>query len=705
MRTGFLAIFLLVLTPPVLAVDLVTDEEMELIDEFAFLEDAGMVELSSRHRQEIGMSPSAITVLTREDIEASGATNLPDLLRIVPGMDVIVISPSHGSLTSRLQWGNTNSYFQLLVDGRDCIHDILGQVPWMVEDTSLEDIERIEILRGPASSMYGASALAGVVSITTRVVPEKTSASAWMEGGELGLLQAGARASTRLGNWGFSVSGGGGLAGSYSKLRKEGRRMWKLRALTEYTWSDSQRLRIDFGMRGGKGDFNSAVGMVDLAMQFRDLRVAYESKDLRGRLYWSNTPGEVTLMAPFEFQGIHLANFIPVSFDVHILDGEVQWTAPTFWDPLLMIVGGGGRFVTVSSDQLLDGETYADITSPDYHQAGMFYMEARAGAFVHAELKPSEWVTISGSLRFDYNTETDPFLSPRLVAVFQPAKGQYLRMGISRAFRKPAFINKTLHPLVEFPQGSPITGEGQQKFLEFMSRNIGNDDLDNEKLLTYEGGYLGQFLDRRLSVAFNVYFAQIRDLVEIFPEIVADEQGLPDLDRSEVKSLNEAGDLDIAGCELVVRYTPTRSLSFLASWVFREVFDRRAARLVESTPKNLVTLGGRFRTLSGLVGSLYLFSRSELTEINVENPEGLFAPLLTKHVDHVFLIMGKLGYRWPTSEGLEMEVGAKLFLPVSPFSGSFFRYYEDPGGMTYDGRLYGGEELRRMLVGYVKGSF
>jgi hypothetical protein len=106
------------------------DEEVDLIDEFAFLEDAGMVELASRHRQEIGMSPSAITVLTREDIEASGATNLPDLLRIVPGMDVILISPSHVSLTSRLHWSNTNNYFQLLIDGRDrCYRSRPGHHP------------------------------------------------------------------------------------------------------------------------------------------------------------------------------------------------------------------------------------------------------------------------------------------------------------------------------------------------------------------------------------------------------------------------------------------------------------------------------------------------------------------------------------------------------------------------------------------------
>jgi hypothetical protein len=126
---------------------------------------------------------------------------------------------------------------------------------------------------------------------------------------------------------------------------------------------------------------------------------------------------------------------------------------------------------------------------------------------------------------------------------------------------------------------------------------------------------------------------------------------------------------------------------------------------MDNTPKNLVTVGGRFRSSSGLVGSLYVFARSEFSDNSVENPEGLLAPPLTEQVDNVFLFMGKLGYEWITTQGLEFEIGAKLFLPFSPFSGELFRYYEDLGGITPDGRYYGGQQLRRIVVGYLQGSF
>ena len=107
------------------ALDPLEDVETELIDEFAFLEDAGMVESTARHRQEIGMSPAAVTVLTREDVEASGATNIPDLLRLVPGMDVVVLSPSQSSVSSRMHWTSANNHYAVFIDGRDAIPEHL----------------------------------------------------------------------------------------------------------------------------------------------------------------------------------------------------------------------------------------------------------------------------------------------------------------------------------------------------------------------------------------------------------------------------------------------------------------------------------------------------------------------------------------------------------------------------------------------------
>jgi outer membrane receptor protein involved in Fe transport len=688
-----------------MAVTMAEDEEMELIDEFAFLEDAGMVELSARHRQEIGMSPSAVTVLTREDVEASGATNLPDLLRLVPGMDVAISSPSQTSLSSRLYWTNGNHYYQLLIDGRDAMFEVIGQVPWHAEVVSLDDIERIEIVRGPASSMYGASALAGVVSVTTRLVPEKTSASVHITAGELGNLRVGGRASTRIGSWGFSMSGGVDYAGSYNLPRSAGLEVYKFRAMAEYNWSANKRIRIDFGMSDSTGEITSSAGLVNLNILLRTLRVAFESDSIRTRLYWSNTPADFNLEAPLEFGGLRLATFAPIEVDVHSVDGEIQWTLPEVWKSLFAIVGASGRFSYLGSDQLLDGDTYANRSSPDYHKTGIEHLEGRVGAFAHAEYQPGEWVTISGSMRFDYTTETGHFLSPRFVAVFKPHKGQFVRLGISRAFRKPPFLERRLHPMLLFPPDSPVTSDGQESFQEFMARSMSSTDLVNEELFSIEAGYLGQFLDETLSIAIDIYVNQLRNVTGMESHIVSGAQGLPDLNRSIVVVTNNGGDVDILGGELVVRYMPTRMIALMASWAYRELFDRKTATVSDGTPKNLFTLGGRFRTESGLVGSLYVFSRSEFSDGSVENPAGLLTSRLKLHMDNTFMLLGKLGWRWEVDHLFDAEVGIKLFLPFSPFSGGLFSYHEDPGGATPDGRYYGGQKIRRVLTTYLQGSF
>jgi outer membrane receptor for ferrienterochelin and colicin len=702
-----LAVTVLCLPLPARAVDLLAEieaQEEEFIDEFAFLEDAGMIELASRHRQEIGMSPSAVTVLTREDVEASGATNIPDLLRLVPGMDVIIVTPSQTALTSRMHWTNTNDHYLVLVDGRDAVPELLGQMPWHVETVSLDDVERIEILRGPASSLYGASALAGVISITTLVVPEKTSASARMETGESGYTEAGIRGSTRLGDWGFSLSSTVGTMNSFSRPREQAKEFWKLRSMVEYRWSETERLALDFSASQGSGTLNTGSGLADIDYGIRALRLAYESQDIRGRLYWYNAPVSFSLKAPLEFGGIRLATYHPAELVGHTVDGELQWTLPEFFKELLLLVGGSGRAAYLGSDDLLDGETYADITSPRYHEPGVEHWEGRAAAFVHSEYKPSEWMTVTGTLRVDYNTVTGAFLSPRLVVVFKHQNNQYVRAGVGRGFLKPSYINSFLHPMAVFPDDSPIQGPAQENFQEFMSGLVGNPDLGNTELLSFEGGYLGNFLDGKLSVALDLFYNQLRKIAGMRAEMVADEQGLPDLDKSIV-TVDSIMDVDIHGFELVVRYNPVESVALLASWAHRQVLELGTGHLSDNTPKNLVTLGGRFRTESGLVGSLYVFSRSEFWQAGVENPKGLMAPKLKLHSDNSFLILGKLGYRWKTTGSFELEMGVKLFLPFSPFSGPLFKYYEEAGGISPEGRYFGGEQLTRMLTGYLRGSF
>ena len=701
--TRLLLILGLLALPLPAAADVDFSDELE--DEFALLADADIVETAARHRQDVGMSPSAVTVITRDDIEATGATNLPDLLRQVPGLGIVLTTPNLSGPVGRLPWGNDCFYYLILIDGREANIEVLGFTSWWSQPIFLDDIERIEIIRGPASSLYGANAVAGVVNVTTRAISEDTSAWAGFSGGEAGYITSGARASSRFGDWGVSLSGGVDRMGMYTDPRKTGSHVWKLRSVVEYRISEEKRLILDEGVSNSSGPLSTALGVFDATLDMRTIRLAYQSEELKAHVYWTHVPILVDMTFPLDFHGIRLANFVAATIDAHIMDADVQWQLPEIWEPLLVITGGSGRVTWAYSDQMLDAETFTVPGHPDYRKPGLEQWEWRVGAFLHAELTPADWMTVTGGLRLDYNTETQEFLSPRLAVVFKPAESHFLRMGATRAFRKPAFVETRTHPMVSFPADSPITGTDQDKFLEFMTRVLGNADLRNEDFWAFEVGYLGRFLDGKLTLGLELYYNMFLDEVYLNSQIVIDNLGLPDLDVSSVISTNSDDVHHIVGSELSVRYDPSEYVSLLASWSNRQILYEVKSKRTDETPQNLITLGGRFKTTFGLVGSLYAFSRSEFVDRGVLNPGGLLEPALTQKQPHNVLLLGKLGWRWKVGARATVESGVRLFLPISPFESPHFRFREEGGGVAPSGEIYGGVELARMITAYLQGQF
>ena len=126
------------------------------------------VRLVSRRPASIARSPAAVYVLTAEDLRRSGATNLPDALRLVPGMHVAQMDASKWGLTAR----GFNDIFAnkllVLIDGRSVYNPLFSGVLWEAQDLVFAEADRIEIVRGPGASMWGANAVNGVINIVTR---------------------------------------------------------------------------------------------------------------------------------------------------------------------------------------------------------------------------------------------------------------------------------------------------------------------------------------------------------------------------------------------------------------------------------------------------------------------------------------------------------------------------------------------------------
>jgi len=123
---------------------------------------------ASKKEQKLSQVPAAIFVITTEDIRRSGALNIPDLLRMVPGLDVAQINTNTWAITARgfnLQFANK---LLVLIDGRAVYTPLFGGVNWDTLDVPLEDIERIEVVRGPGGTVWGANAVDGVINIITK---------------------------------------------------------------------------------------------------------------------------------------------------------------------------------------------------------------------------------------------------------------------------------------------------------------------------------------------------------------------------------------------------------------------------------------------------------------------------------------------------------------------------------------------------------
>jgi iron complex outermembrane receptor protein len=134
------------------------------------LEELGSVEVTtaSKAPEQVWRTAAAISVITREDIRRSGATTLAELLRMAPGVEVARIDNTHWAVGVRGFGDQFSKSVLVLIDGRSVYTPLFAGVLWAVQDTLLEDVERIEVIRGPGGTIWGANAVNGVINIITR---------------------------------------------------------------------------------------------------------------------------------------------------------------------------------------------------------------------------------------------------------------------------------------------------------------------------------------------------------------------------------------------------------------------------------------------------------------------------------------------------------------------------------------------------------
>lgn len=177
-----------------------TDESVDLTE--LSIEKLRTVKVSSAAKkpQRIIETTAAICVLTARDIQRTGATTLPEVLRTVPGIQVARIDANKWAVTARGFNGLFAAKLLVLIDGRTVYSPLFSGVYWDAQDLPLEDVERIEVVRGPGGTYWGANAVNGVLNIVTKDASQTEGASISFSSGLTEPLVADARSGTRLGS-------------------------------------------------------------------------------------------------------------------------------------------------------------------------------------------------------------------------------------------------------------------------------------------------------------------------------------------------------------------------------------------------------------------------------------------------------------------------------------------------------------------------
>src|SRR5467141_4206775 len=155
------------------------------------IEELGNIQITSvsRHAERPSDAAASIFVITGEDIRRSGATRLPEALRLAPNLEVARVNASSYAISARGFNNTVANKLLVLIDGRTVYTPLFSGVFWDAQDVMLEDVERIEVISGPGATLWGANAVNGVINVITRHASDNQGAFAY---GQVGSLDRGA---------------------------------------------------------------------------------------------------------------------------------------------------------------------------------------------------------------------------------------------------------------------------------------------------------------------------------------------------------------------------------------------------------------------------------------------------------------------------------------------------------------------------------
>ncbi len=565
------------------------------LSESYYFEEFPVTLTSTRLSQPIDDTPNAMTVIDRDMIRAMGAQSIPDLLRLVPGFTVTFYAGSRAAATYH---GLSDQYardMQVLIDGRSVYDPGYGGVSWSDLPIDVEDINRIEVIRGPNATAYGANSYTGVINIITDHPADVRGTKISTTVGEGGRRKLYGRHAAGSDSFSYKLTAAYDEGNGFDNRADDFKTGWFNFAGDKEIDSNNQ---VQVSLGASKGTYQE--GYSDVLQQVRELDNSYNYQQINWR-HKQSGENQFKLQFYHNHQEIDDAYTSPKISEMVMSLEDLQSVPESIrLDVFAMLMGApdfnsllnamninDGHFVIswlgMSSDRY-DLEFEQTIQAqPNFRfawGAGLRRDEAESVQIFH-QTDPvsrsqvrlfgnSEWLATErlvvnlGGMIEDYQNHA-PIFSYRTAGNFHLDKRNTLRVNASRAYRMPTLYEENINFVI---------------FLDEELNDINTwiktqDDLDPQRLDSIELGYLGNFPDVGLTLDVKLFKEMYRDVITGYRDFdyPDPDRGLADttvldnfnalINKGSVNYSNN-GKVDIYGIELNAKFLPThRDLIFL----------------------------------------------------------------------------------------------------------------------------------------------
>jgi iron complex outermembrane recepter protein len=550
------------------------------------------VTTASKEPEEVWKTPAAIYVLTNEDIRRSGVTSIPEVLRLVPGVQVSRIDNDHWAVAIRGFADQFSKSMLVLVDGRSLYTPLFAGVYWALQDgILLEDVQRIEVIRGPGGTIWGANAVTGVINIITKTAKDTHGALASAGGGNIDQGIGGFRYGAGNGsNLDYRIYGKGFSRGAAFHPDDQGFDTWRMGQMgfrTDWDLETNDHLTVQGDMyKGGVGEAVGFGSFTPPGQIISDQAVAVSGGNFLARWRHDLREGsDIQIQAYYDRTYARAPHYEETrnTFDVDFIHHLTLGARQNF------IWGLGAR---LSPSQFVQTIPTLDFIPHDI--ANNVY-----SGFVRDEIAivPNRFSLTVGS-KLEHNNYTGFEFQPSVRGLWSITPRQTLWAAVTRSVRTPSRIEEDFH-LTDFGIASPLAYVAVD----------GNHQLSSERLIGYEAGYR-TLVTPKFYVDIAVFHNDYNNLISLgAPTLTLDPTPAPLHFTIRVPYVNGLrGSTD--GFEIAPDWKPARWWQMKATYSYLNLNLESKPGVVDgggyvtqdegSSPHNQTTFQSRFNLPKGL---------------------------------------------------------------------------------------------------------